>query len=162
LLEEVAMMPEGSGRPVDDLEALARARFGALSQAEQKLLRAAPKGEVAWCGPSAKDDDPANDPAKADEWGPEREIHAKVIRWLCRDRDAASAVDPVGIQVHAARITGGLDLSSDIRICEQPLRWVRPRDSQAFQRTLGGLKLRSADWLSRPVIRLPIQVIALI
>jgi len=50
-----------SRRPVDALEVLARARFGVLSQAELKLLRAAPKGEVAWCGPSAKDDDLAND-----------------------------------------------------------------------------------------------------
>jgi hypothetical protein len=105
------MMPEGSGRSVDDLVALAQARFADLSEAELKLLRAAPKGEVAWCGPSAKDDDPANDPAKADEWAPEREIRADLIRWLYVDRAAASAVDPKGIQIHAAKITGGLDLS---------------------------------------------------
>jgi hypothetical protein len=102
---------EGSRQPVDDLEALAQARFAPLSQAELKLLRAAPKGEVAFCGPSAKDDDPANDPVKADEWGHEREIRADRIRWLCKDRDPASAVDPRGIQIHAARITGALDLS---------------------------------------------------
>jgi hypothetical protein len=110
-LKEVAMMPEGSGRPVDDLEALAQARFPDLTQAELKLLRAAPKGETASCGPSDKDDDPANDPAKADEWGHERVIRADLIRWLCVDREAKSAVDPRGIQVHAAKITGALDLS---------------------------------------------------
>src|SRR5271157_6147452 len=95
------MVAEGSGRAVDDLEVLAQARFGELSQAELKLLSAAPKGEAAFCGPSGKDDDPANDPAKADEWGSDREIRADLIRWLCVDRDAASAVDPRGIQVHA-------------------------------------------------------------
>jgi hypothetical protein len=85
------MVAEGSGQPVDNLEALARARFGDLSQAELKLLRAAPKGEMAWCGPSAKNDDPANDPAKADEWAHEREIRADLIRWLCVDRLAGPA-----------------------------------------------------------------------
>jgi hypothetical protein len=110
------MMPEGPGRSVDDLVALAQARFPDLSEAELKLLREAPEGEMAWCGPSRKDDDPANDPAKPDKWGSDREIRARtiragLIRWLCVDRDAKSAVDPRGIQVHAARITGELDLS---------------------------------------------------
>ncbi len=98
-------------KQADDLEALARARFGELSEAEQKLLRAAAAGEIACCGPSAKDDDPANDPAKADGWDPKREIRAELIRWLSIDREAASRVDPRGVWVRAAKITGKLDLS---------------------------------------------------
>ena len=102
---------DGPQRQPDDFEALARARFGELSEAERKLLRAAPAGGVAWCGPSAEDNDPANDPAKAEGWGGEREIRAELIRWLSIDREAASRVDPRGIWIHAARITGSLDLS---------------------------------------------------
>jgi hypothetical protein len=104
-------MAEPSKQQVIDLVALAQARFPKLTEAELELLRAAPKGEVAYCGPSANDDDPFNDPAKVDEWGPQREIRAGLIRWLCVDHDAASAVDPRGIQVRAAKITGALDLS---------------------------------------------------
>jgi len=94
-----------------DLLRLATTRFGQLSEAEAKLLRAAPKGQWAACGPSADFDDPSNDPAKADDWGPERQVRAELIRWLCTDREVASRVDPKGIQLLGARITGSLDLS---------------------------------------------------
>jgi hypothetical protein len=131
------MVAEGSQRPVDDLEGLARARFGELSKAELELLHAAPKGAVAWCGPTEKDDDPANDPAKADEWGHEREIRADLIRWLCVDRDAKSAVDPKGIRVHGARIPGRLDLSS-VRV-PFPLLLRRCRLTEHANLTSAGL-----------------------
>jgi hypothetical protein len=142
-------MAEGSGRAVDDLEALARARFPDLSQAELKLLRAAPRGEVAWCGPSDKDDDPANDPAKADEWGPEREIRAELIRWLCVDRDAASAVDPIGVRLRAAKLTGGLDLS--FASAPFPLRLTRcclTHDANLISTELPALSLAGSRVLS--------------
>jgi hypothetical protein len=87
-----------------DLVAAARAKFGELSAAEEKLLRCAESGDVAYCGPSEKDDDPANDPAKAADWGNDRTIRAKLIRWLCIDGEASQHVDPHGIQVHAAQI----------------------------------------------------------
>ncbi len=93
------------------LEQLARAQFGRLSAAELKLVRAAPKGEIAYCGPSHDDNDPHNDPSKADQWGPERQIRAELIRWLCLDRRARDRVDPIGIVAHAAKIIGGLNLS---------------------------------------------------
>jgi hypothetical protein len=100
----------------DDLEALARRRFGnSLNEAERRLLRAAPKAppelSVAVCGPNSQDNDPDNDPAKADDWGIERQIRAELIRWLCLDQEASKRVDPRGVQVYGAMIAGVLDLS---------------------------------------------------
>jgi hypothetical protein len=80
-------------------ESLARARFQELSRAEVELLHAAPKGGLALCGPNQTNDDPVNDPSKAEEWGDERQIRADLIRWLCTDRDAKEKVDPRGIRV---------------------------------------------------------------
>lgn len=94
-----------------DLEQLAVARFGPLSSAEINLVRASPKGETAYCGPSEEDNDPDNDPVGSDAWGEERWIRAGLVRWLCVDRDAVGRVDPRGVIVHAALIKGELDLS---------------------------------------------------
>src|SRR5262245_11044757 len=95
----------------DELIRLAQARFPGLREAEMKVLRAAPAGEVAWGGPSQKDFDLANDPGKANTWGGERTIRAALIRWLCVDQEAREYVDPRGLQIHGARIEGALDLS---------------------------------------------------
>ncbi len=105
------MPADSASAQAPDLETLARAHFEDLTEAELKLLRAAAKGEVAVCGPNARDDDPANDPAKAGEWGPDRQIRADLIRWPCVHPDAKQRVDPTGIQVFGAKITGALDLS---------------------------------------------------
>jgi hypothetical protein len=94
-----------------ELLQLANARFPQLSGAEGELLRAAASGDMAVCGPISNADDPSYDPARADEWGPERQVQAELIRWLCRDRAAASMVDPAGIQVLGVRIAGPLNLS---------------------------------------------------
>ena len=104
-------MAEDSASQVNDLEAVARSRFGELSEAEQRLMRATPKGEFAYCGPSKSDTDPTNDPAKADSWGPERWILANLVSWLCRDSEPGKMVHAKGLQVHAAKILGKLDLS---------------------------------------------------
>ena len=61
---------ENPDQAAQELLQLATERFGNLSKAEAKLLRAAAKGEFAYCGSSDKEDDPSNDPSKADEWGP--------------------------------------------------------------------------------------------
>src|ERR1022692_3896460 len=90
-----------------DLEALAHKRFGELSEAELRLLQAAPKGDTAVCGPSSG---PGNDPSKADNWGSDREIRGGLICWLCANAEAAKRIDPAGLQVYGARITGRLNL----------------------------------------------------
>ena len=90
---------------------LAIRRFGKLSAAEALLLHAAHKGEFAVCGPTSKSDDQANNPSKADSWGPERVIRGELIRWLCVDQAAYILVDSRGIGIFAAKITGKIDLS---------------------------------------------------
>ncbi|MGO8791097.1 MAG: hypothetical protein ACLQVL_27460 [Terriglobia bacterium] len=59
---------------------LAVERFGDLREAERKRLSAALKADWAVCGPSGDFDDATNDPAKADDWGPKREVRAALIR----------------------------------------------------------------------------------
>jgi hypothetical protein len=95
----------------EDLLRLAKERFGGLSEAEARLLRAAPKGDQAVCGPSGEFNDPSNDPVKADKWGPERQVRAEIIRWLCTESGPASRIDPKGVQLIGAKVSGPLDLS---------------------------------------------------
>src|SRR5258708_34608881 len=95
-------MADNSTSHADELGGLARRRFGKLSEAEGRLIRAAPKGEVTMCGPNFDATDPANDPAKADHgWGREREIRAEVICWLCLDPEASKRVAPHGVRSYA-------------------------------------------------------------
>src|SRR6266849_2339871 len=101
----------GWTREVIELTDRARARFADLPQAELKILVAVTTGEPAYCGPSRDDGDPSNNPDSSDTWGPERDIRAELIRWLCISRDAAAWVDPRGLPIHAARISGRLDLA---------------------------------------------------
>jgi hypothetical protein len=93
------------------LETLALHRFPNLTAAEIKLLQAAGRGEYAHCSPNPDIRDPANDPRTAQNWGAERQIRADLVRWLCVHRSAKELVDPLGIQIYAAKILGVLDLS---------------------------------------------------
>ncbi len=95
----------------DQLERTARERFGALSAAEVKLVRSAPKRELQWIGPSDDPDDPTNNPANAEKWGANRTIRGAIICWLLTDREAAVLVHPSGIGIAGARIVGPFDLS---------------------------------------------------
>jgi hypothetical protein len=108
-------MADDTATHADGLEALARRRFSWLSEAERRLVRAAPKAppedNFALCGPNGKDGDPANNPSRAYGWGKDRRIRAELIRWLCVDQEASQKVDPRGVRVYAAMITQKLDLS---------------------------------------------------
>lgn len=106
-----------------NLEGLAQARFGALSEAEIILLRAALSGGRAYCGPSDRDDDSENNPLGGETWSPTRHIRADIIRWLCLDPVVTNCIDPKGISIHGAQIRSGLDLSH--AIVRFPLRFNR-------------------------------------
>ncbi len=100
------------------LETLASGRFPRrLTASERKLLSKAERGEVAYCGPSPNPGDPSNDPAKAEKskdnpgWGQDREVGADLLRWICTDSVARVQVDPWGIRIQGARITGSLVLA---------------------------------------------------
>jgi hypothetical protein len=115
---EVKMAEAKAASPADELiqmaEAVLRELTGAendLTDAERTMLRAAPKGERAQCGPNFSDQDPANDPAHVETWGADRTIRAWLLRWLCVDSRAKMRVDPRGVQVHGARVYGELDMS---------------------------------------------------
>jgi hypothetical protein len=107
-----------SEKPAPDsrLIALASAQFPNLTAAERSLLWFSDamnidRGAIAVAGPSSDPADPGNDPAHADEWDPQRNVRATLIRWMCADRRAIELEDPGGIRVMGARITGGLDLA---------------------------------------------------
>ncbi len=93
------------------LEQLARANFGELGEAELKLVHAAPQRALLWVGPNNDAASPANDPAQAEQWGPERTIRAALLRWLAADAQARPYVHPSGIGIGGALIAGPLDLS---------------------------------------------------
>ena len=106
--------------PVVELLKLAEGQFSNLTPAETALMKFAgdyrsEPGGFAAAGPSAIPDDPTNDPAHADEWSAEREVRAKLIRWLCVDPRARALIDPQGIRLLGARMTGKLNLS-DLKV----------------------------------------------
>ena len=97
--------------PAASLINMAQARFGALTEAELRMLRAAPTRKLAWASKSEAPEDPLNDVAKAETWGKERTVRAELLAWLLSDAEASKLVHPSGVGLAAARIVGKLDLS---------------------------------------------------
>ena len=95
----------------DRLEQSATQRFGALSAAERMTVRAAPQRQLKWLGPAAGQDNPANDVAQAEKWGPERTVRAEIVRWLYADPQAYPLMDQSGLGIAGARISGEMDFS---------------------------------------------------
>ncbi len=97
------------------LEQEAEKLYPNLSEAEKRLLKATSNGLTAFCGVAENEDnptyDPANNPANATTWGPDRNLRAALLRWICIDRATFPLIDPRGIRLCAARIIGRLDLS---------------------------------------------------
>ncbi|MGD0074887.1 MAG: hypothetical protein ABSD31_11180 [Candidatus Binataceae bacterium] len=113
-LAQVATPPPtavSQARQADILEKIAADNFGAMTEAEHRLVRAAPFRDLPWLGPSADPNNPANDVTKAATWGPERVVRAKLLAWLCTSPQAAPYIHPSGLGLAAARIAGNLDLS---------------------------------------------------
>jgi hypothetical protein len=90
---------------------MAQARFGGLTDAELRMLHAAPTRELAWASKIEDPEDPLNDASKAESWGKERTIRAELLAWLLSDPEASKLVHPSGVGVAGARIVGKLDLS---------------------------------------------------
>jgi hypothetical protein len=86
--------------------------FTDLNQTERRLLRAASAGEVAVAaGAQWVSLIPENDTVGGPEWKPERDVRPDLLRWLCSRPRVQRLVDPRGIQLFAARISGPLNLS---------------------------------------------------
>ncbi|NNG15442.1 MAG: hypothetical protein HKM89_03095, partial [Gemmatimonadales bacterium] len=116
-----------------ELIKLAREKFGDLSTADEKVLNAVARGEVA---DLRSDSDEDNDPAQAQHWSEERAFNADRIAWLCTDAPASALVTHRGIQLELARIDENLDLD-----------WARVPFPLIFRRCAfsGPISLRFAE-----------------
>src|SRR5271170_2224783 len=104
----LATTEDVSSKSATALEQLAAAKFGALSEAERRLVLGAPFRDLRWAGPNKDPNDVANDPHHGDKWGPERTIRSELLSWLSSDPAATGYVDPSGLAIAAARIEGKL------------------------------------------------------
>ncbi len=108
----VTVAPDGQAdEAAAALERLARANFGELSEAEVKLVHAAPRRALLWVGPNSDADSLDNDPTHAAKWLPTRAIRGALIGWLTADPQARPYIHPSGVGFGGAFITGRLDLS---------------------------------------------------
>ncbi|MHC4540734.1 MAG: hypothetical protein ACYS74_13275 [Planctomycetota bacterium] len=87
---------------------LAKQKFGALTEAEERFFHAVANGQLA---DYSANDAIDNDPADANNWDPKRIIKSDRIAWLCRDNHASELVTHNGIWVKGARVDGKIELN---------------------------------------------------
>jgi hypothetical protein len=98
-----------SPTPEPALLALARKKFGALSDAEEELFRAAQEGRPA---SALAADEKENNPADAANWNADRIVRAKCISWVCTDKQASALASHNGLELQGMRIDGELNLNN--------------------------------------------------
>ena len=89
----------------------ASSRFSKITftDCERKLLRNASTGQMSFCGPSGTETDQV--PADVGKRRTQYDVDASLLSWICTDPEVVKLVDSRGVQVHAARIVGVLELS---------------------------------------------------
>ncbi len=109
-----------------------------LYDAEIKLLQKVDNGELAdYSDTSVKINDPNNDPNNAKEWDKKtRSIRAKILAWLCTDKEASAMITHKGVWIKGARIDEYFNLS--FATIPFPLYF----ENCAFE---GGINLQYAD-----------------
>jgi sRNA-binding regulator protein Hfq len=91
----------------EKLLVLAKAQFGVLTIAEEKLFNAVAKGEAANFQVGKEEID---HPTQAESWTDERTLKADRIAWLCTDKEVSSFINHKGLEIKGLRIEGKLDL----------------------------------------------------
>jgi hypothetical protein len=96
-----------------ELTALARIEFPDLDlyPSELVLLTVAADPPLEFSIDSEGTEDSADSADPLDDSGPVGEVRAQLIRWLCINPQAKVLIDPCGIQVSGARVTGQLNLN---------------------------------------------------
>ena len=89
-----------------------------LTEAEQRLVSAVRNGVAADFGPN----DPAGVADKQNIWGANRRLRADVVRAVCIQLENEAEIDPKGIIIKGAQISGQLDLESAVG--KVPLRII--------------------------------------
>ena len=100
VIPRTALAGQGSG-------VVAQVSYGGLTSVERSLVEHAGRGE--WLDLAAGDE--AVDEAAMRSWGESRSCRASVIRDILRGRLAAD-IDPHGVRLRGARVTGRLDLEN--------------------------------------------------